>query len=210
MSTLAAFVKHVSYSTAVTDAVLFPTSDLKKQINLPSTAVEDDTWLTHAASVARKLVESSISGGYAVRLQTKQLILNRFPSSDGGEIEIPFPPFNAFTTNCSYYDPSNNATLLNSSEYRVIDPGNGYRAKAYPLIDETWPSHKYRNDAVTLEFTCGSTCSSDVSPTIKHAVFMLVDHWYENRGSIIVGTISAEMQWGLNNLLAADGYGFYG
>lgn len=209
MTTLAAFTKHVSYSTTVTDASLFPTSDLKKQLNLPSTGTEDDTWLGLAASVARQLIERSISGGFAVRLQTKQLILNKFPTTEFGEIEIPFPPFGAISS-ITYYDENNGSTTLASSDYRTIDPSGGNRAKLYPLIDEVWPATKYRQDAVTIEYTCGSTCSSNVSPTIKQAVNVLVDHWYENRGALIIGTISQEMEIGLQSLLAANGYGFYG
>jgi uncharacterized phiE125 gp8 family phage protein len=211
MTTLAAFTKHVSFSTAVTDATLFPTSDLKKQLNLPSTATEDETWLTNAASVARSLVERSIPGGIAIRLQTKQLILNKFPTSydDEGEIELPFPPFNAVSS-IKYYDESNNSTSLASSDYRVIDPGNGNRAGLYRLIDKVWPTTRLRKDAVTVEFTCGSTCSTDVSPTIKHAVSLLVSHWYENRSATFVGVVSKEMELGLQSLLAANGYGFYG
>lgn len=209
MTTLAAFLTHVSYSTAVTDATLFPTSDLRKQINLPSTATEDDTWLANAASVARRLVEASITGGYAVRLQTKTLCLNKFPSSEDGEIEIPYPPFNALST-ITYYDGNNSSTGLASSNYRLIDPKDGNRAKLYPPIDGVWPETKTRQDAVSITYTCGSTCSTDVPPTVKQAVLMLVDHWYENRGVILIGTISKEIEFGLQSLLASNGYGFYG
>lgn len=211
MAALAAFTKHVSYSTAVTDAVLFPTSDLKKQLNLPSTGTDDDTWLALAASVARSLIERSIPGGFAVRLQTKQLHLNKFPNleSDNGEIELPFPPLNAVTS-IKYYNENNSTGALASSDYRVIDPGNGNRARVYPIIDEVWPVTRLREDAVIVEFTCGSTCSTDLPPTVKHAVNLLVTHWYENRGALMVGVVSKEMEIGIQSLLAANGYGFYG
>lgn len=208
MSNLAAFTKHISYSTAITDAILFPSSDLKKQLNLPSTATDDDTWLASAASVARSMIERMIAGGYAIRLQTKQLTLNKFPSSELGEIELTFPPYNAISS-ITYYDGNNSSTTLASSDYRVIDPGNGHRARMFPAIDKVWPVTKSRQDAVVIEFTCGSTASSNVSPTIGHAVKVLVDHWYENRGALIIGTISQELQLGIQALLAADGYGFY-
>jgi uncharacterized phiE125 gp8 family phage protein len=209
MTTLAAFTKHVAYSTAVTDATLFPSSDLKKQLNLPSTSVEDDTWLSHAASVARSLIERSVPGGIAVRLQTKQLTLNKFPSEDSGEIELPFPKYNAMVS-ITYYDANNSSTTLATSDYRVIDPANGNCAKLYPNVDMVWPTAKTRQDAVNIQYTCGSTCSTDVEPTIKHALLLLVTHWYENRASLIIGTISKEMEFGLQSLLNANGNGFYG
>lgn len=209
MTALAVFTKHVSYSTAITDAILFPTSDLKKQLNLPSAGTDDDVWLTNTASVARSLVERSVTGGFAVRLQTKQLCLNKFPSSENGEIELPFPPYNGITS-ITYFDGANSSTLMPSSDYRIIDPGNGDRAKVFPQIDKIWPIAKLRQDAVVVNFTCGSTCSTDLPPTIKHAVNLLVTHWYENRSALLVGVVSKEMELGLQSLLAANGYGFYG
>lgn len=206
---LAAFTKHVGYSTAVTDLVLFPTSDAKKQLNLPSTGTDDDTWLTLAVGAARHLLERMVPGGVSIRLQTKQLILNKFPSSDDGEIELPFPPYNAISS-ITYYDESNSSTTLASSDYRVIDAGNGNRAKLYPQIDEVWPTTRTRQDAVAIEYTCGSTCSSDVSPTIRHAAMLLITHWYENRSALVVGTISKEMEFGIQSLLSANWNGFYG
>jgi uncharacterized phiE125 gp8 family phage protein len=209
MTTLVAFTKHVSYSTAITDAVLFPTSDFKKQLNLPSTGTDDDMWLASAASVARSLIERSIPGGFAVRLQTKSLHLNKFPSSEYGEIELPFPPYNSISS-ITYYDETNSSTTLASSDYRAIDPGNGNRARLFPLIDDVWPATRLREDAVKIEFTCGSTCSTDLPPTIKFAANLLVSHWYENRSALLVGVVSKEMELGLQSLLAANGYGFYG
>lgn len=206
---LAAFTKHVGYSTTVTDLVLFPSSDAKKQLNLPSTGTDDDTWLALAVGAARHLLERMIPGGVSIRLQTKQLVLNEFPSDDDGEIELPFPPFNAISS-ITYYDEGNNSTTLASTDYRVIDAGNGNRAKLYPQIDEVWPNTRYRQDAVAIEYTCGSTCSSNVSPTIRHAAMLLISHWYENRSALVVGTISKEMEFGIQSLLAANWDGFYG
>ena len=212
MTALAAFTKHVRYSTSITDATLFSSSDLKHQINLPSTATDDDTWVANAVSAARSLLERSVPGGLAIRLQTKQLVLNKFPSSDNGEIELPFPPLNSSATEITitYYDGNNSSTTLASSNFRLVDPGNGYRAKIYPAIDKTWPVTKSRQDAVSIEFNCGSTNSSNVPPTIKHAMNLLVTHWYENRSALVIGTITKEIELGLEALLMSNGYGFYG
>ena len=205
-----ALSKHVSYSTSIKDITLFPTSDLKQQLNLPSTATEDDAWLESAVGAARSLVERSVTGGIAVRLQTKQYILNKFPSTGDGEIELPFAPLVSSSSEItiSYYDGSNNST--DTTSFRVIDPGLGHKAKLYPSIGEVWPATKARQDAVTIEYQCGSTGSTTVSETIKHAIKLLVTHWYENRSAVMVGTITKELEFGLNALLNANGVGFYG
>lgn len=210
MSAPVAFTKHVSYSSAITDSTLFPSSDLKKQLNLPSTATEDDTWLADATGAARQLIERMVPGGFAIRLQTKQLVLNKFPSTGDGEIELPFPPLVSSSSeiSISYYNSSNGST--DTTSFRLINPGGGYNAKLYPSIDEVWPTTKDRQDAVSIQFQCGSTASTNVSDTIKHAVKMLVTHWYENRSLVIIGSISKELEFGLQRLLDANGIGFYG
>lgn len=212
MTALETFVKHISYSSNITDEVLFPTSNLKKQLHLPSTATEDDIWLSNAASAARSLLERSVPGGLAIRLQTKELILNKFPSSEDGEIELPFPPLSGSASDITitYYDGNNSSTTLASTDFRLINPGNGYRAKLYPLVDDVWPQYKVRKDAVTVRFNCGSTSASNVQPTLNHAMNMLVSHWYENRSVLVIGSISKEMELGLEALLQSNGYGFYG
>ena len=210
MSAPVAFPKHVSYSTAITDTVLFPSTDLKKQLNLPSTATDDDTWLVDATGAARQLIERMIPGGFAIRLQTKQLVLDKFPTTGKGEIELPFPPLVSSSSEItiSYYNTSNGST--DTTSFRLIDPAGGYNAKLYPAIDEVWPTAKDRQDAVSIQFQCGSTTSSNVSNSIKHAMKLLVTHWYENRPAIIIGTISKEMEMGLQRLLDANGVGYYG
>jgi len=210
MTKLSSFNRLVGYSTAITDAVLFPASDLKHQLNLPSTGTDDDVWLATAAMAARQLIERSICGGFAIRLQTQQLCLNKFPSSEDGEIELPLPPLVSSSSeiSISYYDGNNNST--DTTSFRLIDPSNGHKAKLYPNIDEVWPATRLRQDAVTIQYQCGSTTSSNVSPTIRQAVNVLVTHWYENRSAILIGSISKELEFSLNALLNANGVGFYG
>lgn len=206
-----AFTKLVSYSTSILDTTLFATSDMKKQLNLPSTATDDDTWLSEAIGAAREICERMVpSGGYAIRLQTRQLILDKFPSSGDGEIELPFPPLtsSASEITISYYDGTNHST--NTTSFRLINPGNGHRAKLYPSIDEVWPETKDRQDAVTIEYSCGSTASTQLARTINHAVKMLVAHWYVNRETVLVGTISKPLEYSLEALLGSNGDGFYG
>lgn len=54
-------------------------------------------------------------------------------------------------------------------------------------------------ETLRITYTAGET---DAPDDMKQAVFMLVSHWYENREAVVVGTISAEVSLGVNQLLA--------
>jgi uncharacterized phiE125 gp8 family phage protein len=56
-----------------------------------------------------------------------------------------------------------------------------------------------RGETIRISYTAGLT---DVPDDMKQAVLMLISHWYENREAVIVGTISAEVSLGVNQLLS--------
>jgi len=211
MSAPNALYSLTSYSSDVTDQVLFPTSDFKRQLNLPSTGIEDDAWLYDAVSAGREYIERAIQGGYAVRLQTRILTLDKFPSTGDGRIYFAYPPFSELNaTDFKYYDGNNQSTNLASTDYREFNPGNGQLAFIEPAVDKVWPATKDRYDAVQITFSCGSTCNVNVPYTIRQAIKLLVAHWYENREAVLIGTISKEIELGLQSLLQRNNYGYYG
>lgn len=75
-----------------------------------------------------------------------------------------------------YYAPDA-ATLstLATTEYRVITTGKPGSVQVYG----SFPSVDDRPDAIQISFTAGTGCPA--SPTLTHAVKMLVTHLYENR-----------------------------
>jgi uncharacterized phiE125 gp8 family phage protein len=67
----------------------------------------------------------------------------------------------------------------------------------------SWPATATRPDAVTVTWTCGFGATADALPaSIVHAVKLLVTHWHENRGPVAVGTISSDLAWSLDQLVA--------
>lgn len=94
-----------------------------------------------------------------------------------------------------YYAPSASVlTTMSASDYRVVtasEPGIVQLKSAPPAVDN-------RVDAIQITFTAGS---DDPSPTIKHAIKMLVAHLYENRIPINIGNIVNEVPFTLTALL---------
>jgi len=208
MTELIARYSLVGYSTVVTDELLFPSSNFKRQLNLPSTGIDDDTWLYDAIGSAREFCERNVNGGLAIRYQTRKLTLNKFPTDDE-YIELLYPPLVSISE-FQYYDGSNTSITYASSDYRLFNPGNGQPAFIVPNVDETWSETRDRFDAVNITFFCGSTAVDNLPKTVVHAIKMLVAYWYENRSAVLVGSISKELEFSLQRLLGSNEYGYYG
>jgi hypothetical protein len=53
-------------------------------------------------------------------------------------------------------------------------------------------------------YWAGYSSADLVPPTIKSAILLLVGHYWLHRESVVTGTISQELDQGLNMLLAAE------
>jgi uncharacterized phiE125 gp8 family phage protein len=50
---------------------------------------------------------------------------------------------------------------------------------------------------------------TSVPAAIRHAILMLVGHWYESRSSVLTGSISKEIEFGVKSLLDSQRWGSY-
>jgi uncharacterized phiE125 gp8 family phage protein len=200
------------YLKLVLDSTAEPvsTSDIKRHVNLPTSFIGDDPWISDAVTAARKLIEQYIPGGRAFINQTWDLVLDQFPRGDD-RIEFPLPPFQSISS-ITYYDANNSSTTLATSDYVTHAPHSlpGYIKPAY---NKVWPSSSQREDAVTIRFVAGyGSSASSVPMNVRHALKMTVAHWYENREQVVImpGAATVNVPLGVEALLAANSYGFYG
>lgn len=199
---------HTSYLQLVSDstALIVATTDIKRQVNLPSTDHEDDVWIGGAIRAARRYVEHH--SRRAMLNQTWDYVLDGFPPSNY-PLRLPKPPLSSITS-ISYYDGTNSSTTLATSDYSLHKPTDG-QAYLRPPVDGTWPTTRTRDDAVTIRMVVGyGAQSANVPDTYKHAIKMLVGHWYENRESVVVGTITKPIEHAVDALINSEAYGFYG
>lgn len=160
--------------------------------------IDSDTendYITALIVAARELVCRLT--GRAMITETWKLTLDRWPGDEqeewwtgvrdgalsqltGTSIEIRKAPFLALTS-VEYLDEAGSATTVDSSIY-YASPAPGEFGKVTLKRGQVWPV-LYRNDGtVVVTFTRGYGSSASAVPNgLKHAIKMLVAHWYQNR-----------------------------
>lgn len=193
-------------STAPTTTAL-TLSEAKAQLRVTHTR-EDDLIVDYIKAATRMLEDRA---NRCFVTQTRQLKLDDFDDCryvQGRRVRPPRSPLKSVSS-ITYVKTNGNTTTLPSSDY-VVSTGDdpGYIAEAY---NATWPSVYAQPNSVTVTYVAGhSTVSSGVPSHIKQAVRMVVDHWYRNRGAILTGTISKEIELGVDALLASEHMEQYG
>ncbi|ADG70062.1 phiE125 gp8 hypothetical protein (plasmid) [Planctopirus limnophila DSM 3776] len=165
-------------------------ADLKRQIRV-DTSDEDDQ-LTAYIKAARELLEEHTER--ALVTQTRQLYLDRFPSCQ--TIEIPCTPVTSIES-IEYIDPTGQLQELDPSSY-VADLVSS-PARIRPAYGRFWPAIRYQMNAVIVTFEAGQDVD-EVPERAKQAIRLLAGHWYANRETVLIGTISKEVEFSFNAL----------
>lgn len=156
---------------------------------------DDDAVLTNYITAARRWCETIARRAFLT--QTWQLWLDAWPSERF--IVLRMPPLQSVSS-VVYYDDADQAATLDVSNYyvdAVSEPG-----RVVLRSDAGWPSTTLREaNGVCVTFVAGWTTAANVPPTIKHAILLIVGHWYENREAASLGAVSREIEFGARALL---------
>lgn len=167
------------------------------------TGASSDLHTQHfAASIiaARQFIESRLNRQLITA--TWELRLDRFPRYYE-PIRLPKAPLQSATI--TYTDVDGATQTLPTSVYKVVtsrEPGE-IRLK----FDQFWPLTYPEADVVAVQFVAGYGLAAVVPHGIKQAMLLLVDHWFENRSALLVGSISKDLEFSLTSLLEAYNYG---
>ena len=114
-------------------------------------------------------------------------------------IQIPRPPLISISS-ITYIDSDGVEQTLSSSLYRVGTKSSPGRVT--PAHGEVWPTTRNVTEAVTITFLAGfGTTAATVPGVAKRAIRLTLGNWFENRESVVVGTIAAELPQSAKNLL---------
>lgn len=194
-------------STAPTTLAL-TLAEAKQQLNVSSTA--DDALITRKIKAATTMLEDKTQRAFVT--QTRTLKMDSFYDCRfvrGRRIYPPRSPIRSTGMSIVYLDSNGTSTTMPSSDY-VVSTGDqpGHISEAYGA---TWPSVYPQANAVTVTYPVGhSTVSSGVPDKIKEAIGMVVGHLYRNREGVLTGTISKEIELGVDALLMDEMVETYG
>ena len=108
-----------------------------------------------------------------------------------------------------YYDVNNALQTDTLTNYYVIGT-KGY-VTIYPKSGNTWPVVFNREDAIKINYVIGyGDTAASVPDTVRHAIKMLVAHYYENRESELVGVNSKTLPYGVESLINMERNTWYG
>ena len=158
--------------------------DLKQHLRIDVS--DDDQYLESLIVAARRVAEDFARRAFMQR--SMRLELSEFPLETGARsdhIKLPFPPLQSITS-FEYLDTAGTFTTWSSSNYitdTTAEPGRVYRAYGV-----SWPSIRPQHNAVRITYVCGSaTGASAVPENYKHAMRMICERFYDDRGDYVVG-----------------------
>ena len=194
--------------TRATGPAVEPLTVAEAKLHLRVDTTEDDTYIGTLITAAREWVENYLDR----TLITTQLILRaaEFPTE---ELELARPPMatagTATAVVITYTLADTTTATLSTALYRVdrtTTPGN-----VAPVINGTWPSDVIEDaNAVAVTYWAGyGPTSASVPATIRHAMLMLIGHWYESRSTVLVGVTSKPLEFAVESLLASNNWGQY-
>jgi uncharacterized phiE125 gp8 family phage protein len=170
-------------------------------------ASTDDTYIASLIKAAREWCEEYLDRSLVYTQW--QVKTDFFPV----EFEVPRPPIataGTFTAVTLTYESTDGTTkTVAGPDYRV--DRDSTPAVVRNVYNGTWPSDYLADaNAVTLTFWAGYGADGAAVPqVIKHAMLMLVAHMYEHRLSVLAGTISKEIEFGVKSLLDSARWGLY-
>lgn len=132
----------------------------------------DETYyLTSLIDSAAAYIDGVYGMGFCMMPQTLELMIDQFTNT----IKIPVYPVSSVVS-IKYIDTEGTEQTLEESKYTLNSYGN--MPTVAPSYNEQWPSTRNISGAVKIQFIAGF---SALPQDLKHAVLLLVGHWYDNR-----------------------------
>ena len=162
-------------------------AEAKRHLAIPAAETDHDDMISALIAAASEVCEQITNRKFIT--QTIDFYLERFPFERW--FEVPFGGLQSVVS-ISYVDEDGNPGVFSSNEYQVDNAG------VLGIIqlkeDAEWPDTADETlRGVTVRYSCGYGDASAVPKSIKQAILMYVGTFYENRESIISGTIVAKV-----------------
>ena len=196
--------------TRQTGPAVEPVTVAEAKAHLRVDTSDDDTYIGTLITAAREWCEQYLD---RTLINTQWVMrFDKFPDSGIEPVELPRPPMVASGTatavTVTFTQEAGPTSTYSTAEYRVdrlATPGS-----ILPIYGSTWTPHRQDDNAISVTWWAGyGAGGSSVPAAIRHAILMLVGHWYEFRTSVLTGGISKEIEFGVKSLLDSQRWGSY-
>ena len=192
------------YAVSSSSGAVVTLLEAKRHLNVSTT--EDDQFLTSTIEAATRYVENLTGRCYAH--QQRRMTMNSF--QDGRYVigRRLYPQRSPITgssdVSITYVDTQGTTQTLPSSDYQVN--ANEHPSNISEAYNATWPNTYEQDNSVTVTY---SVKTSTTPATVKHAINMLVGHWYNHREAT-ADRPAQEIALGVNALLGPEMVERYG
>ena len=159
----------------VTAPAVSPISLAEAKAQMRVEGNDDDTIIERLVNAAVAFVDVQGVLGRAMITQTWGEWLAPNPST----VMLSLGPVQSVSA-IKYYDIDGVLQTATLADFNVFGTPN--RITITPKTGKAWPVTQTRDDAIKIEYVVGyGSTSASVPQTVRHALLMLVAHWYENR-----------------------------
>lgn len=176
--------------TAAPAALPISLAEAKAHLRIDTS--DEDQLLASLIIAARMFVERTL--GLALVTESWSLYLDDWPRSDAsrsGSIALPIAPVQAVTA-VRVYGPDDTPTDVDSESYSVdvlSEP-----ARLVLSTSAVQMAQARALNAFEIAFTAGyGDAADDVPEPIRHALKLLVAHWFEHREPVVLGQLPQEV-----------------
>lgn len=165
---------------------------------------DDDVILTRLIAVATAYADAKGVLGKAMITQTWADWMGPNPSQS---VTLGLSPVQSVTA-VKYYDEDGILQTDTLANYNVF--GVPERTKVEPKSGFNWPAAQSRDDAIKIEYVVGyGDATSDIPDTLRHALMLLIGHWYDNREQTQMDEL-ADIPFGFMELINIHKESWYG
>lgn len=193
-------------SVLITAPAAEPVSVAELKTHLRLEVSTDDTYAGTLVTAAREYVEEQTR--LALVEQTWALYLDAIPSRDTNEwwdgvreghisrtaanyITLPRAPLRSID-HVKYYSDDDVATTWASTNYRADTASRPGRIAL--KTSGVWPDWTRPTNGLEIQYKAGyGSSATDVPAALRHAIKIIAADWYENRESVVIGTISSRI-----------------